>query len=86
MKTHMSNPPEATRAILIAALPALLSECAILPPSSLEAARVWNVLHLLGKVGEDLDEPYSTAILGLAKGPEGRMKGGRRKKNHWAEC
>jgi hypothetical protein len=29
----------------------------------LEAARVWKVLHLLGKVGDDRDEPYSTAIL-----------------------
>jgi hypothetical protein len=62
----MSNPPLATNAILIAALPALLKEWAIFPPSSLAAARVWNVLHLLGKVGDDRDEPYSTAILVLA--------------------
>jgi hypothetical protein len=61
----MSKPPLATKAILIAALPALLSECAILPPSSLDAARVWKVLHFDGKVGEERDEPYSTAILVL---------------------
>jgi hypothetical protein len=61
----MSKPPLATRAILIAALPALRSEWAILPPSSLDAARVWKVLHLDGKVGDDRDEPYSTAILVL---------------------
>jgi len=59
----MSKPPLATKAILIAALPALLSEWAIFPPSSFEAARVWKVLHFDGKVGEDRDEPYSTAIL-----------------------
>jgi len=62
----MSNPPLATKAILIAALPALLREWAIFPPSSLDAARVWKVLHFDGKVGEDRDEPYSTAILVLA--------------------
>lgn len=65
-RTHMSNPPLATRAILIAALPALLRECAIFPPSSFDAARVWKVLHFDGRVGDDRDEPYSTAILGLA--------------------
>lgn len=59
----MSSPPLATRAILIAALPALLREWAIFPPSSLEAARVWKVLTLDGRVGDDRDEPYSTAIL-----------------------
>lgn len=47
----------------MAALPALRSEWAILPPSSLAAARVWNVLTFEGKVGEVRDEPYSTAIL-----------------------
>ena len=65
-RTHISNPPLATKAILIAALPALLSEWAIFPPSSFDAAKVWKVLHLLGKVGDDRDEPYSTAILVLA--------------------
>jgi hypothetical protein len=59
----MSKPPLATKAILIAALPALLSEWAIFPPSSFDAARVWKVLHFDGKVGDDRDEPYSTAIL-----------------------
>jgi hypothetical protein len=59
----MSKPPLATKAILIAALPALLSECAIFPPSSFDAARVWKVLHFDGRVGDDRDEPYSTAIL-----------------------
>jgi len=63
----MSNPPLATRAILIAALPALLRECAIFPPSSFDAARVWKVLHFDGRVGDDRDEPYSTAILGLVR-------------------
>jgi len=63
----MSNPPLATKAILIAALPALLRECAIFPPSSFDAARVWKVLHFDGKVGDDRDEPYSTAILGLVR-------------------
>jgi hypothetical protein len=62
----MSKPPLATKAIFIAALPALLSECAIFPPSSFDAARVWKVLHFDGKVGDDRDEPYSTAILVLA--------------------
>jgi hypothetical protein len=61
----MSKPPLATKAILIAALPALLSEWAILPPSSFDAARVWKVLHFDGKVGDDREEPYSTAILVL---------------------
>jgi len=51
---------------LIAALPALLSEWAIFPPSSFDAARVWKVLHFDGRVGDDRDEPYSTAILVLA--------------------
>ena len=68
-RTHISNPPLATRAILIAALPALLSEWAILPPSSLDAARVWKVLHFDGRVGDDRDDPYSTAILVLVPEP-----------------
>ena len=59
----MSRPPLATKAILIAALPALLREWAIFPPSSLHAARVWKVLTLEGRVGDDLEDPYSTAIL-----------------------
>jgi hypothetical protein len=65
-KTHISKPPLATKAILIAALPALLREWAIFPPSSFDAASVWKVLHFDGKVGDVRDEPYSTAILVLA--------------------
>lgn len=53
-------------AMFMAALPALLSECAILPPSSLAAARVWKVLTLDGRVGDVLDDPYSTAILEIS--------------------
>lgn len=61
--THMSRPPLATKAMLIAALPTLRSECAILPPSLLSAARVWNVRTLEGRAGVLREEPYSTAIL-----------------------
>jgi hypothetical protein len=47
----------------MAALPALRKEWAIFPPSSFEAARVWKVFTLLGRTGEEREDPYSTAIL-----------------------
>jgi hypothetical protein len=65
--------------IFRAALPILRSACTIFPPSSGCAVKVWKVLILLGNVGEDREEPYSTPILGAlsARSERPEVKSGR---------
>ena len=49
----------------------------------MDAARVWKVLHFDGRVGDDREEPYSTAILVLvssARAGTARSRYGRKGK------
>lgn len=59
----MSSPPLATVAILQHALPRLLIEWTIFPPSFVSAASVWNVFDLEGSTGAERLEPYSIPTL-----------------------
>ena len=59
----MSSDPDATMEMFMAALPKLLREWAIFPPSSLLFASVAKVFVFDSNLWPERDEPYSTPIL-----------------------